>query len=163
MKYKVTCDNCGREFLVEAEPGQTVRCECPGCGGTMRFVLPRQASETVLSLSDAPRKVPRAASVRAPKGNRRLANRLLTLLLVCFSVLVVLAVIFLVTSRYTNRPVEPESSGYLVDTVAIMPNDDFELETSTDTEPEIDTVIVDKPPVEAEPEQNVEPEVADSL
>lgn len=40
MKYQVTCDNCGSKFIVEAEEGSTVECQCPGCKGVMEITLP---------------------------------------------------------------------------------------------------------------------------
>ena len=38
MKYQITCDNCGTQFIVEAEEGQTIECTCPHChGGYITF------------------------------------------------------------------------------------------------------------------------------
>ena len=40
MKYHITCDNCGTQFIVEAEEGQTIECTCPHCQGVMEVTLP---------------------------------------------------------------------------------------------------------------------------
>ena len=40
MKYQITCDNCGTQFIVEAEEGQTIECTCPHCHGVMEVTLP---------------------------------------------------------------------------------------------------------------------------
>ena len=40
MKYQITCDNCGTQFIVEAEEGQTIECNCPHCHGLMEITLP---------------------------------------------------------------------------------------------------------------------------
>lgn len=40
MDYKVTCSNCGQQYKLSAEGGQTVWARCPNCGHTMRVNLP---------------------------------------------------------------------------------------------------------------------------
>ena len=40
MKYQITCDNCGTQFIVEAGEGQVVECQCPHCKGIMEITLP---------------------------------------------------------------------------------------------------------------------------
>lgn len=40
MKYQITCDNCGTQFIVEAGEGQTIECKCPHCHGIMEITLP---------------------------------------------------------------------------------------------------------------------------
>lgn len=43
MKYQITCDHCGTQFIIDAEPGKTVECQCPGCHGVMQITLPNVA------------------------------------------------------------------------------------------------------------------------
>lgn len=43
MRYQITCDNCGTQFLIDAEPGKTIECQCPGCHGMMQITLPNAA------------------------------------------------------------------------------------------------------------------------
>ena len=43
MKYQITCDNCGTQFIIDAEPGMTVECQCPECHGVMQITLPNAA------------------------------------------------------------------------------------------------------------------------
>lgn len=40
MKYQITCDNCGTQFLIESKEGQTIECACPHCKGVMEITLP---------------------------------------------------------------------------------------------------------------------------
>ncbi|MBF1395283.1 MAG: viral beta C/D like family protein, partial [Prevotella histicola] len=40
MKYQITCDNCGTQFIVEAGEGQVIECQCPHCHGKMEITLP---------------------------------------------------------------------------------------------------------------------------
>ena len=40
MKYQITCDNCGTQFIVEAGEGQVIECQCPHCHGIMEVTLP---------------------------------------------------------------------------------------------------------------------------
>lgn len=162
MKYNVTCDNCGEQFLIEAEPGQTVSCVCPGCGGTMRLTLPLSASSqddiTVTPLC-------RPAAKESPREKRNSVNPIMLGITLGFSILVVLAVILFTASHFADKPIEPASSGYIVDTVAVQL--DYELPPEPELAPEIDTVIVDEPQQETETEtrqeQEAETVVGDSI
>ena len=40
MKYQITCDNCGTQFIVEAGEGQVIECQCPHCKGIIEVTLP---------------------------------------------------------------------------------------------------------------------------
>lgn len=40
MQYKVTCNHCGQQFVIEAQAGQTVQCTCPFCQQEMVLALP---------------------------------------------------------------------------------------------------------------------------
>lgn len=162
MKYNVTCDNCGEQFLIEVEPGQTVSCVCPGCGGTMRLALPLSASSqddiTVTPLC-------RPAAKESPKKSRNSVNPIMLGITLGFSILVVLAIILFTASHFADKPIEPASSGYIVDTVAVQ--QDYELPPEPELAPEIDTVIVDEPQQETETEtrqeQEAETVVGDSI
>ncbi len=165
MKYNVTCDNCGEQFLIEAEPGQTVSCVCPGCGGTMRLTLPLSASSqddiTVTPLR-------RPAAKESPGKKRNSVNPIMLGITLGFSILVVLAIILFTASHFADKPIEPASSGYIVDTVAVQPDYEFyELPPEPELAPEIDTVIVDEPQQETETEtrqeQEAETVVGDSI
>lgn len=162
MKYNITCDNCGEQFLIEAEPGQTVSCECPGCGGTMRLTLPLPASSHD-DVTVTPLRQPTAKG--STKKSHNSVNPIMLGITLGFSTLVVLAIILFTASHFADSPIEPASSGYIVDTVAVQP--DYELPPEPDIVPEIDTVIVDKPQPETEPEQEqkqkIETVVGDSI
>lgn len=43
MQYKTTCNNCGREYMVDGIPGQTIKAQCPYCGAVARVVTPVSA------------------------------------------------------------------------------------------------------------------------
>lgn len=40
MQYKTTCNNCGREYMVNGKPGQTIHAKCPFCGALANVVTP---------------------------------------------------------------------------------------------------------------------------
>lgn len=40
MKYRAKCNKCGREFNIEAQGGQRVKCGCPYCGKEVTVLLP---------------------------------------------------------------------------------------------------------------------------
>ena len=40
MKYRAKCNKCGREFNIDAQGGQRVKCECPYCGKEVTVLLP---------------------------------------------------------------------------------------------------------------------------
>lgn len=40
MKYQITCDNCGTQFIINAGEGETIECQCPHCKGLMEITLP---------------------------------------------------------------------------------------------------------------------------
>lgn len=54
MKYQITCDNCGTQFVVDPGEGQTIECKCPHCKGIMEVTLPvtHAAAEYDGQLSD---------------------------------------------------------------------------------------------------------------
>ena len=159
MKYNVTCDNCGEQFLIEAEPGQTVSCVCPGCGGTMRLTLPLSAlSQDDITVTP----LRRPAAKESPGKSRNSVNPIMLGITLGFSILVVLAIILFTASHFADKPIEPASSGYIVDTVAVQP--DYELPPEPELAPEIDTVIVDEQEEpEVEKEEEIVPEIADSI
>lgn len=126
----------------------------------MRLALPLSASSqddiTVTPLR-------RPAAKESPREKRNSVNPIMLGITLGFSILVVLAIILFTASHFADKPIEPASSGYIVDTVAVQP--DYELPPEPDLSPEIDTVIVDEPQQETGPEVEKEmvPEVADSI
>lgn len=46
MKYQITCDNCGTQFIVDAGEGQTIECNCPHCHSIMEVTLPLVSDNT---------------------------------------------------------------------------------------------------------------------
>lgn len=41
MKYRAKCNKCGREFNIDAQGGQRIKCECPYCGKEVTVLLPK--------------------------------------------------------------------------------------------------------------------------
>ncbi len=55
MKYQITCDNCSSKFIVEAEEGATIECNCPHCKGIMEITLPLVSiGETYVPYEEVP-------------------------------------------------------------------------------------------------------------
>lgn len=40
MQYSTTCNNCGRTYMVDGNPGQTIHAICPFCGAKANVVTP---------------------------------------------------------------------------------------------------------------------------
>lgn len=40
MQYRTTCNNCGREYMVDGNPGETIHAKCPYCGALANVVTP---------------------------------------------------------------------------------------------------------------------------
>lgn len=40
MQYKTTCHNCGRNYMVDGQPGQTINAICPYCQTKATVVTP---------------------------------------------------------------------------------------------------------------------------
>lgn len=126
----------------------------------MRLALPLSASSqddiTVTTLC-------RPAAKESPKKSRNSVKPIMLGITLGFSILVVLAIILFTASHFADKPIEPVSSGYIVDTVAVQP--DYELPPEPELAPEIDTVIVDEPQQETETRQEQEAEtvVGDSI
>lgn len=128
----------------------------------MRLTLPLSASSqddiTVTPLC-------RPAAKESPREKRNSVNPIMLGITLGFSILVVLAVILFTASHFADKPIEPASSGYIVDTVAVQL--DYELPPEPELAPEIDTVIVDEPQQETETEtrqeQEAETVVGDSI
>ena len=58
MRYTVKCNNCGRDFVAEAEQYGTMKYRCPYCGNVLncRFDAPksfRTRARSVIPLADA--------------------------------------------------------------------------------------------------------------
>ena len=128
----------------------------------MRLALPLSASSqddiTVTPLC-------RPAAKESPREKRNSVNPIMLGITLGFSILVVLAIILFTASHFADKPIEPASSGYIVDTGAVQP--DYELPPEPELAPEIDTVIVDEPQQETETEtrqeQEAETVVGDSI
>lgn len=125
----------------------------------MRLTLPLSASSqddiTVTPLR-------RPAAKESPGKKRNSVNPIMLGITLGFSILVVLAIILFTASHFADKPIEPASSGYIVDTVAVQP--DYELPPEPELAPEIDTVIVgEQEEPEVEKEEEIVPEIADSI
>lgn len=40
MQYKTTCSHCGKDYLVNGQPGETVHAICPYCGTKANVLTP---------------------------------------------------------------------------------------------------------------------------
>lgn len=143
MKYQITCDNCGTQFLINAEGGQTVRCACPHCHSAMEITLPDVAAgqEYTQPATDE-ESATTFQGEKQKKGHPVMLGIVLGIL-----ALGVLAFAFYAMNRYGNHPQDtaPDS---LVDTMQVMPAPEPE------PEPMIDTTTVE--PVQQEEPQQTE-------
>lgn len=139
MKYQITCDNCGTQFIVEAGEGQVVECQCPHCKGVMEITLPivsgtipNQTPET--NASYAPNYENENAQAKANKTV--LYAVIVGLLLVALS-----AAAYFAWLRPANDTPEPQTTP--MDTIP------YQVEQEPVVEEPIDTAVVPEIKVEA--------------
>lgn len=98
MQFQIACRHCRRPFAIEAEPGRTLRCNCPYCGEGMTVATPAGDTAAV-PVADPSKTVTddlrRTASVRQPSVKGRLVRKVTVVFFVCW-----LAVILLSTLLY---------------------------------------------------------------
>ena len=144
MKYQITCDNCGTQFIVEAEEGQTIECTCPHCHGIMEVTLPLvsagQQYDQSVGMTPQPQQL---QAETAKKGNNAILwGVVIGLLLLAGGV----------GAYYAMGSSSPETT--VTDSI---PNDTIPYETPIQVEeaPSVDTVAT----APAEPEQKEEEQV----
>lgn len=140
MKYQITCDNCGTQFLVNGEAGQEIQCECPGCKGKMKFILPKSAyyksdTNTSPALHDD-----------GDEGHGKWRTLLIGLL-VTLVALVVLGMAYYAMKHFgSNNPVEPQKTEIL-DTIP------YEQPEYEESEPIVEDTMMEETPEPLEPEE----------
>ena len=144
MKYQITCDNCGTQFIVEAEEGQTIECTCPHCHGIMEVTLPLVSAGQQYDQSAGMTQQPQQLQAEtAKKGNNAILwGVVIGLLLLAGGV----------GAYFTFGSSSPETP--VTDSI---PNDTIPYESPIEVEqtPSVDTVAT----APAEPEQKEEEQV----
>lgn len=146
MKYQITCDNCGTQFIIDAEPGMTVECQCPECHGVMQITLPNAAKgehyEAPRPTGGGPKNPWHAATV---DEDDRPSRRWLWIG-VAVVVLVVAVIGFAMFSTSSSQPEQPD----------VLP---------ADTIPYEEPVVDDKPQTQVDTivEQPEQPEVEEEV
>ena len=151
MKYQITCDNCGTQFIVEAEEGQTIECTCPHCQGVMEVTLPLVSAGQQYEQPSGftPQSQQMQAEVPKKDSNAILWGVLIGLLLLAGGV----GAYFMFGSSSPETPVTDS-----------IPNDTIPYETPVQVEetPSVDTVVaapeVPKEKEEEQVEENQEEE-----
>ncbi|WP_315363255.1 hypothetical protein [Prevotella jejuni] len=151
MKYQITCDNCGTQFIVEAEEGQTIECTCPHCHGIMEVTLPLVSAGQQYDQSAGMTPQPQQLQAEtAKKGNNAILwGVVIGLLLLAGGV----------GAYYAMGSSSPETT--VTDSI---PNDTIPYETPVQVEetPSVDTVVaapeVPKEKEEEQVEENQEEE-----
>lgn len=160
MKYRITCDNCGNDFIVEAKSGQGIDCSCPHCQASMHFTIPVSQEDNGTYVDN--KSVPVRKGQKSRKNNPVMLGILIGLL-----ILIILAIFFMITSHFGNTSIGSEPyRGFSQDTVATQP--DYFIEEETEQpQAKSDTVFMDYPQDEEIPaetqEEEQQPEIADSI
>lgn len=154
MKYEITCDNCGTQFLVEAEEGQTVECSCVHCQGVMEVTIPLAGIgyQYKYQSSNRPQEQQYKEERSNPNNKSILWGVLIGLILLAGGV----------GAYFSLRPSTPE-----LPVVEAVPNDTIPYESPIPVEETIpiDTVVsapVEAPKVE-EPAEEITQDVVDSV
>ena len=152
MKYQITCAHCNTRFLVDGKGGQTIECECPGCGGKMRVTLPKSEKPDDEPDSDnyqtgyAPPE--NGDTDNGDNGNEHKSHRGLALGCLLFVVGTAAAVVALMALNHTTKKPIDDPYEY------VEPDTTSADSVVEDTVPkEVDTVEVheEKPKVKAAP------------
>lgn len=123
MKFLITCDNCDYQFLTTGDSRQTVQCQCPHCGGTMKVKLPEPPASAKATTPASQTNAPTATS--SPYGSQatapQLANRqastekprrrtgcgiMVGIALGFFILLLIGTIIYSLTRTESTRPIE---------------------------------------------------------
>ena len=143
MKYQITCDNCGTQFIVEAEEGQTIECKCPHCQGVIEVTLPLVSAGLQYDQQAVYEPQARQAQPEVPEKSNKaiLWGVLIGLLLLAAGV----------GAYFAFQPSSPENP-----VTDVIPNDTIPYETPIREEavPSVDTVVT--APVQTAPEEPVD-------
>ncbi len=138
MKYQITCDNCGAQFLIEAEGGQTVECRCPKCRGLMQITLPDVSKGEHYQPSSQPRvphyNAPGATSPSASAPANHSNEKTWLWIVICVLVVVIVCVIGFAMHK-TAAPLPEDSQPITVDTIP------YEQPVINQPQEQVDTIV----------------------
>lgn len=100
MQYRTTCNNCGREYMVDGNPGETIKAICPFCGAKANVVTPAPdfgGGQTAVGKETAGVNMP-----KKKKSEKPLFLRVTMWFLIVVTILfIVLAILYLVFTTMT--------------------------------------------------------------
>jgi hypothetical protein len=147
MKYQITCDNCGTQFIVEAGEGQVIECQCPHCHGIMEVTLPLVSG--VDAIDEEAIEQP-GDSIQEPiEGETLNGNRQNLVIAIIIGLLIIALGVGAYFVWLRPAPATPEPQPAAMDTIP------YETNTEPVIEPSVDTV--------ARPAEKVEEEVRDTV
>ncbi len=155
MRYQITCDNCGKKFLIEAEGGQTVRCKCPQCHSVMQITLPDvDKGEQYNAANDEPTYNGQPLDNHDDQPQKKGSHTVVLTVIITIIVMIVLGLAFFGMRDFGNHP---------ADTTAVAPEDTLQEEPQPieETEQTPDTEVIEEvkqPEQEAPQEQETAPE-----
>lgn len=155
MRYQITCDNCGKKFLIEAEGGQTVRCKCPQCHSVMQITLPDvDKGEQYNAANDEPTYNGQPLYNHDDQPQKKGSHTVVLTVIITIIVMIVLGLAFFGMRDFGNHP---------ADTTAVAPEDTLQEEPQPieETEQTPDTEVIEEvkqPEQEAPQEQETAPE-----
>lgn len=114
MQFQIACKHCHRPFVIEAEGGNTLRCNCPYCGESMTVATPQMgapsgsAAETTATVNhvqverdNTQGQVRPAMETKTSKGG---LGKKVTIIFVCFLLFVILmsSLLYIIFSAMSN-------------------------------------------------------------
>lgn len=101
MQFQITCKHCGKPFGIEAQQGQTVRCNCPFCGQSAVVATPMAE---VSGRQDAPLDVRRQPAVQSARPDGWSLGRKVTVVfvVVLLSLIALSAFLYVIFSAMSN-------------------------------------------------------------
>ncbi|MCI6671757.1 MAG: viral beta C/D like family protein [Prevotella sp.] len=143
MKYQITCDHCGSQFLVEAKGGQIIECSCPHCFRLMQMQMPFVAKNEHYRTTESGEY---GAPPQSPIRRKQQRSGMGWVIVLFFLVLMAAGVgAYLYLKSETPSPIEPTHSG--LDTIPYT----IEQEEVPIEAPQIDTQMIAPLPTEEVP------------
>lgn len=140
MKYQITCDNCGTQFIVEAEEGQTIECKCPHCQGIIEVTLPLVSAGQQYEQQPVHDLQAQQETAESSGGNRRAVG---------WGVIIGLLLLSVGVGAYMGFRSSPSDTP-AIDTI---PNDTIPYEQPITQEPDLQVDTAVSAPVETAPQE----------
>lgn len=100
MQYRTTCNNCGRDYMVDGNPGETIHAKCPYCGALANVVTPADMNNVNAGVSTDTYQPIRPESYRTMRHEKRKNEKPLFLRVTMWFLIIITILFILLTILY---------------------------------------------------------------